>query len=296
MHGDCLVQSGKHKSQGINLTQLLLLAVILLLVLVVIIILLLGYGLGFGMMNGGYSSIMMSGGTGLPGMMGGSGMMGGMDSMMGGSGNVSSGMMGGMDSMMMGMMGSYGMFGGSGTSVNASMMGQVGTPLVIQTAVLEMKAVPSYADVVSKNNSIVFESKNVSIVVLAMGVDRAVNLTNSTPPAYAKNDTFVIDGLIDPTLVLQKGSTVHITFVNLDSSAYHNIIITSTGPPYQYMPMSAMGGLVSMMSFVQHANYQLGQAYEYSYNASFSSAGTFWYLCMYPGHAQMGMYGKIIVE
>ena len=255
MHGDCLVQSGKHKSQGINLAQLLLLTVILFLVLVVIIILLLGYGLVFGMINGGYSSIMMSGGTGLPGIM-----------------------------------------GGSGTSGMGSMMGQVGTPLAIQTAVLEMKAVPSYADVVSKNNSIVFESKNVSIVVLAMGVDRAVNLTNSTPPSYAKNDTFVIDGLINPTLVLQKGSTVHITFVNLDSSAYHNIVITSTGPPYQYMPMSAMGGLVSMMPFVQHANYQQGQAYEYSYNTSFSSAGTFWYLCMYPGHAQMGMYGKIIVE
>ncbi len=199
-----------------------------------------------------------------------------------------------------GMMGGYGMMGGSGTSglasMMAGMMGQVGTPLAIQTAVLEMKTTPSYAAVFSKNDSIVFESKNVSILVLAMGVDSAANLTNSTPPAYAKNDTFVIDGLINPTLVLQKGSTVHITFVNLDSSAYHNIVITSTGPPYQYMPMSAMAGLVSMMPFVQHANYQQGQAYEYSYNTSFSSAGTFWYLCMYPGHAQMGMYGKIIVE
>ena len=254
------------RKRSVISTNLLLLVIVMLL-LVVIIILLLGYGLGFGMMNG-LSSMM------------GTDMFSGM---MGGSGNVSSSMMGGS--------------GTSGTvSMMVGMMGQVGTPLAIQTAVLEMKAVPSYADVVPKNDSIVFESKNVSIVVLAMGVDRAVNLTNNTPPAYAKNDTFVIDGLINPTLVLQKGSTVHITFINLDSSAYHNIIITSTGPPYQYMPMSAMGGLVSMMSFVQHANYQQGQAYEYSYNASFSSAGTFWYLCMYPGHAQMGMYGKIIVE
>ena len=234
----------------------LLLLVIVILLLVVIIILLLGYGLGFGMMNG------------LSGMMG--------------------------TDMFSGMM------GGSSTSGTASMMvgmmGQVGTPIAVQTAVQDMKAMQSYAIDSPKNNSISFGSKNVSIVVLAMGVDRAVNLTNSTPPAYAKNDTFVIDGLINPTLVLQKGSTVHITFVNLDSSEYHDIIITSTGPPYQYMPMSAMGGLVSMMSFVQHADYQQGQAYEYSYNASFSSDGTFWYLCMYPGHAQMGMYGKIIVE
>ncbi len=208
------------------------------------------------------------------------------------------GMMNGIASMMNGGYGS--MMGSSGTSGMASMMvgmmGQVGTPIAVQTAVQDMKAMQSYAIVSPKNNSISFGSKNVSIVVLAMGVDRAVNLTNSTPPSYANNDTFVIDGLIDPTLVLQKGSTVHITFVNLDSSAYHDIIITSTGPPYQYMPMSAMGGLVSMMPFVQHADYQQGQAYEYSYNASFSSAGAFWYLCMYPGHAQMGMYGKIIVE
>ncbi len=192
------------------------------------------------------------------------------------------------------------MNGGSGASGMSSIMvgmtGQVGTPLAIQTAVQDAKVTPSYAVVSSKNDSIVFESKNVSIVVLAMGVDRAANLTGSTPPAYAANDAFVIDGLIDPTLVLQKGSTVHITFVNLDSSAYHDVIITSTGPPYQYMPMSAMGGLMSMMPFVQHADYQQEQAYEYSYNASFNSAGTFWYLCMYPGHAQMGMYGYILVQ
>jgi rusticyanin len=234
------------------------------LLLVVIIILLLGYGLDFGMMNG------------LSGMMGA---------------GMSSGMMNGNYSSMMGGSGTSGM-----ASMMVGMMGQVGTPIAVQTAVQDVKVMQSYAIVSPKNNSISFGSKNVSIVVLAMGVDRAMNLTNSTPPAYAKNDTFVIDGLINPTLVLQKGSTVHITFVNLDSSAYHNIIITSTGPPYQYMPMSAMGGLVSMMSFVQHANYQQGQAYEYSYNASFNSVGTFWYLCMYPGHAQMGMYGKIIVE
>ncbi len=192
------------------------------------------------------------------------------------------------------------MMGGSGASVMSSMMvgmmGQVGTPLAIQTAVQDARATSSYAVVSPKNNSIVFESKNVSIVVLAMGVDRAMNLTGSTPPPHATNDTFVIDGLIAPTLVLQKGSTVHITFVNLDSNEYHDVIITSTGPPYPYMPMSAMSGLVSMMSFVQHADYQQGQAYEYSYNASFNSAGTFWYLCMYPGHAQMGMYGKIVVQ
>lgn len=229
-----------------------------------------GYSLPFGMLNGGG----------------------------GGSSGAGSGMMNGNFSSQ--TIYNNSMMGGSGASVISSMMvgmmGQVGTTLAVQTAVQGARATPSYAVVSSKNNSIVFESKNVSIVVLAMGVDRAVNLTNSTPPAHATNDTFVIDGMIDPTLVLQKGSTVHITFVNLDFSAYHNVIITSTGPPYRYMPMSAMGGLVSMMPFVQHANYQQGQAYEYSYNASFNSAGTFWYLCMYPGHAQMGMYGKIVVQ
>ncbi|EEZ92491.1 MAG: blue (type 1) copper domain protein [Candidatus Parvarchaeum acidiphilum ARMAN-4] len=197
------------------------------------------------------------------------------------------------------MGGNGGMVDGFGTTGIASMMveimGQAGTPVAVLTAIQGMKTTPPYAVVFPKNDSIAFESKNVSIVVLAMGVDRAVDLTNSTPSAYITSDTFVIDGLIAPTLVLQKGSTVHITFVNLDSSEYHNVIITSTGPPYQYMPMSAMGGLVSMMPFVQHADYQQGQAYEYSYNASLNSDGTFWYLCIYPGHAQMGMYGKIIV-
>jgi len=52
---------------------------------------------------------------------------------------------------------------------------------------------------------------------------------------------------------------------------------------------------VSMMPVIPHANYSSGFASEYNYTTVFDNAGTYWYLCMYPGHAQMGMYGKIIV-
>jgi len=206
-------------------------------------------------------------------------------------GGIMSGMMGGFDS---------GMMNGNSSMMQymVGMMGQVGTPVAIQAAIQNMKATPAYAVVSSANDSISFQSKNVSLVVLAMGVQRAINLTHEQPPSFDSNSSgnaFVIDGLINPTLIMPEGAIVHVDFINLDSSEYHNIIMTSTGPPYQYMPMSAMAGLVSMMPFVQHADYQQGQAYQYLYNASFNSAGTFYYLCTYPGHAQMGMYGKIIV-
>lgn len=252
-----MAKTTKRQHSVINTTSLLLVVVILL--LLVIIILLLGYMSGFNMING------------VAGMMG-VGMFSGM--MNGGSGGYA------------------GMMGGTGGSVLSSRIN-------ISTAEPYANKSPSYAHAYPSNNTVLFTSSNITLVVLAMGVQRAINLTHEQPPAYDSNSSgnaFVIDGLINPTLIITKGAIVHIEFINLDSSEYHNVIMTATGPPYQYMPMSAMNGIVSMMPFVQNANYQQGQAYEYSYNASFNSAGTFWYLCMYPGHAQMGMYGKIIVE
>ena len=233
-----------------------LLLVIVILLLVVIIILLLGYGLGFGMMNG------------LSGMMGA---------------DMFSGMMnGGYGSMM----------GGGGT-------GQSGTHVSIVAVESNETSIPYNVHKFVNNNTLAFSSSNITVVVLAMGVQRAINLTHEQPPQYDSNSSgnaFVIYGLINPTLIIPKDAIVHVEFINLDSSEYHNVIMSATGPPYQYMPMSAMNGIVSMMQVIQHANYSNGSASEYNYTTAFDNSGVYWYLCMYPGHAQMGMYGKIIVE
>jgi rusticyanin len=205
-----------------------------------------------------------------------------------------------------------GMMGGSGwglmsqysdmiAMMNGGMMGganNFSAHISISTAEAYANALPSYAHAYSNNNTLSFSSSNITLVVLAMGVQRAINLTHEQPPSFDSNSSgnaFVIDGLINPTLMIPKGAIVHVEFINLDSGEYHNVIITATGPQYQYMPMSAMGGIVSMMPIIPHANYSGGSASEYNYTTVFDNPGTYWYLCMYPGHAQMGMYGKIIV-
>ena len=251
-----MAKTTKRQHSVINTTSLLLVVVILL--LLVIIILLLSYMSGFNMMNG------------VAGMMG-VGMF--SDMMNGGSGGYA------------------GMMGGTGGSVLSARIN-------ISTAESYANKSPSYAHAYPSNNTVLFTSSNITLVVLAMGVQRAINLTHEQPPSFDSNSSgnaFVIDGLIDPTLVIPKGAIVHVEFINLDSSEYHNVIMSATGPPYQYMPMSAMDGIVSMMPIVPHADYSNGSASEYNYTAVFDNAGTYWYLCMYPGHAQMGMYGKIIV-
>ncbi len=191
-----------------------------------------------------------------------------------------------------------GMMAGGGGSGMIGGAGNFSARIGISVAESYANTLPPYARAYSNNNTISFSSSNITLVVLAMGVQRAINLTHELPPAFDSNSSgnaFVIDGLIDPTLIMPKGAIVHVDFINLDSSEYHNVIMTATGPPYQYMPMSAMNGIVSMMPIIPHADYSEGTASEYNYTAVFDNAGTYWYLCMYPGHAQMGMYGKITV-
>ncbi len=126
--------------------------------------------------------------------------------------------------------------------------------------------------------------------------------------------SFEILGIINPTLVITPGSQVKFTVVNVDTDSYHNFVISLQGPPYYYMGGMMNGyngnysGFGSMMGgYFQYNNthgYMMSylppqSSGHYAYtNVSydFSSSGTFWYLCTYPGHASNGMYGKIKVS
>ena len=113
--------------------------------------------------------------------------------------------------------------------------------------------------------------------------------------------SFEIFGIVNPNIVMQSGVTVQFTVVNVDSDAYHNFVLSNSGPPYSYY-MDEMGmmngyengyGYMSMMPYLPPAG-----ADHYAYmniSYSFSSAGNYWYLCTYSGHAQNGMYGRITV-
>jgi rusticyanin len=127
-----------------------------------------------------------------------------------------------------------------------------------------------------------------------MGRDRAINLTAMQPPSYSKGDVFVIYRLINPTIVVPKGSSVQLSVINLDDDMNHNLVISSVSPPYPYMAMMSSMQSNGMMSFLPPTN-QGSAAHEYSYTLTLDQSGNLWYLCTYPSHAQDGMYGKILV-
>ena len=124
--------------------------------------------------------------------------------------------------------------------------------------------------------------------------DEAVNITGSQPPSYATDDVFVIYGLINPTLVMRSGASVQFTVVNLDDDMYHNLAVSTYGPPYGYMSMQGMMS-GDWMPYLPPADYGQGSAHEYSYTLTLNQPGTLWYICTYPDHAESGMYGRIIV-
>ncbi len=190
----------------------------------------------------------------------------------------------------------------------------------IEAAIDAMRRPPSNVKVFQGNDTILFAgTQNIAILVLSMGGDRARNLTGMQLPGYAADNVFVIYGLIDPTLVVPRGSDVRIVMVNLDEDAYHNVVLTSLAPPYSSMPMQGMmwtngtswypgmmgggmmggrsGSIFAMMTpTLPPADYGRGQASYYATSFSLDLAsGTYWYLCTYPGHAQMGMYGKLVL-
>jgi len=176
------------------------------------------------------------------------------------------------------------------------MMAVQGQTIQVDQAIQMMRSTPQYADVIPSNNTIIFHgSQNIRIVALAIMPDRAINLTGMKPPGYSTGDVFIIYGLINPTLVVPAGSSVQFTVVNLDDDMYHNLVVSSIGPPYPYMAMQGMMSSNDWMPFLPAADYNQGTAHEYSYSLTLSSPATLWYLCTYPGHAQMGMYGEIEV-
>lgn len=163
--------------------------------------------------------------------------------------------------------------------------------------------VPSYAHIYPSNNTIVFTSNQINLVVLAMMGNDAESMFNATAPSYAHGDVFVIYGLINPTLVVPSGAVIHVTFINLDDDMYHNFVVTTVPPPYPYYVMHYVGmygGMGPMMmlymTWLPPANYKAGYAYGYQYTIVLNEPGTYWYICTYPGHAEEGMYGEIIVS
>ena len=121
------------------------------------------------------------------------------------------------------------------------------------------------------------------------GVSRLVFV--AAPPGH--DEIFVINGLLNPTIHISKGSQLTVTLANADPDMYHNFALTTRDPPYSSMPMmSHMGGhRTSMLS-----PSEIGYFWVQDMRIALNSPNQFWYLCEYPDHAEEGMYGSLVIS
>lgn len=182
-----------------------------------------------------------------------------------------------------GMMGTYGNGNGTGYGMmGGAFNGQNYSSTVKDqsSAASDMKASLVNATVDKSTNTITYTGKNVKIVMLG-------------GPANA-DQKFVIADLINPTIRIPQGAKVTMEIINEDEGMPHGFEITNATPPYAYMSM--MQGAIHPGSFIppipEAASNQYPSA-QVSFTAS--QSGSFYYICQYPGHAEKGMYGKIII-
>ncbi len=161
---------------------------------------------------------------------------------------------------------------------------------------------------------------NSGVAVSTTGNVVYVNSSTTLPvllgPMYSKSMySFEILGKISPDIIVKNGSMVKFIVVNIDDDSSHNFVISTQGPPYQYMGSGMMNGqngsnygFGNMMDGYYQNNNSYGYMMGYlppessghyafvNVSYDFTDSGTFWYLCTYPGHASNGMYGKIVVD
>jgi len=181
-------------------------------------------------------------------------------------------------------------------SVPSGVTWQAGKSFIIteEEAAEMLRAPPSSAAIFTSNNTIVFTSKDVRIVAFATHMEDLPewNITAPFVPSYVPEHgmVFVIYGLINPTITVPSGARINVTIINIDEDMVHNLVITSSGPPYP-QAFGADFPFLTKMDFLQFATEE--SVYGYWYTVTLPS-GSYWYLCQVPGHAVMGMYGQMI--
>lgn len=182
-----------------------------------------------------------------------------------------------------------GAFSRSGTPTPAYAMGTI-----TQAAFSAINSPPAGAVVDPAQNTLRANANGTSIMI------EGSPLWDPRP-----GDFFLAYGLANPTLVLPVDATTGFLFVNMDNET-HNFAVTTVAPPYSHMPMmeggmmsGGDGGWPAMSPMLPGVSSFQGNGTLYqdvTVTMTFPHAGTYWYLCLYPGHAEMGMYGKIVVS
>lgn len=131
------------------------------------------------------------------------------------------------------------------------------------------------------NNTLWVHSGAVTFVVYA------------SPPDH--DMAFVVQGMVNPTVHVARGSRITVVAVNMDPDEYHTWSLSTQGPPYSSMRMMGSGGMMSGMMMGTSMLAPASSAGMWSQQMSFTAvAGTYWYLCAVSGHAAQGMYGGLV--
>lgn len=233
---------------------------------------------GYGMMGNSMQSMMMN-----------SDNMGSMTTMMGGSSNgIPNSTISSKNNMMGGMMNS---------TVMSQMMGPTAT---IDNATFNSINTPPSGVLVHKSNNTISISANGTTIPI-----------EAAPVWYPRSgDYWLVYGLVNPTITVKQGARVNFLFMNMDNDI-HMPGVTAIPPPYQNCPMmsgmmnsdmsggggNSWLGIGPMLSGVANSTVTANTQYsDATLSITFSQTGTYWYLCLVMGHAQMGMYGKLLVS
>lgn len=141
----------------------------------------------------------------------------------------------------------------------------------------------SYVNIVVDHSNSTLHATGSAYVSVLMG-------SMNGPSMY----TFEFMGLYNPTIYATTATDLHLTLINIDTDSYHNFALSQNPPPYDFMTGMMQGnGLMYSTNYLPPVHSGSFAYINISYQ--FDAPGTYWYLCTYPGHAENGMYGKIVV-
>jgi len=197
-----------------------------------------------------------------------------MDQAPSNAGSADYGMMGGYGAGANG--GGYGMMGGYGAGANRSLVNNAQLNQLVRQG-------EAGAIINRKANTVTYRNQSVTLVALAS-------------PHGKPNMTWEIDGLVNPTVVVSSKAQVRVTLVNTDWGYLHGVEVTTTPPPYPFMSMMAINTDFLLTPLPQRTTKALPSAqYDTTSGLLNLRAGTYYYLCPVPGHAQQGMHGTLRV-
>ncbi len=125
---------------------------------------------------------------------------------------------------------------------------------------------------------------------------RQVTLVALGAPGNRPGMFWQIDGVNSPTVSIPAGATVTVEFADGDPGQTHGFELTTAAPPYPRMAMMD-GYIAAPGAFIMPVPPPEGDLW-YSAITRFPAPtpGTYYIICPVPGHAQQGMWVRLIVR